>query len=291
MKQSEPANPTNLCNERNTICIQGLDNAAEISGYCDLGMKREALRLTRKLLEKRRILPDEFSEALRTIGVYASFKSFKKWKPKFEAAYERQSRKFKRKTRPLMVEIYGSMGEWESAIQFLSVRKPSSAGEAFFGMEALLELDNLQDAKVLAARCKRALSCATSRFEQSVLLTGLGEYYSRIQRWDDALAAWEHMPLEQPFRRDALNGIVKIHLARALHAATRGLQLLSELKENPDKEIQLIAPGNDLALTLDAEKELLKFKRGIEKVLPEKVRKDLGMSSQRVDDPRPENGL
>src|SRR6266700_3168604 len=278
MRQSKPANPRSLRTGRSAALFHGSAIAAEISGYVDIGMKKEALRLTRKLLEKRRILPDEFSEALWTIGVYASFKSFKKWKPKFEAAYERQSRKFKRKTRPLMVEIYGSMGEWESAIQFLSVRKPSSAGEAFFGMEALLELDNLQDAKVLAARCKRALSCATSRFEQSVLLTGLGEYYSRIQRWDDALAAWEHMPLEQPFRRDALNGIVKIHLARALRAIDRGLKALSELKDNPDSENQLSLPGNDLALTAQAEKELLRFKRGIEKVLPEDTQKQLGIA-------------
>jgi len=84
------------------------------------------------------------------------------------------------------------------------------------------------------------------------------------------------MPLEQPFRRNALSGIVKAHLALALESAKRGLQLL---------------PNNDEKMTVQAERELLKFKRGIEKLLPEKVREDLGMSSQRVDDPRPENGL
>src|SRR6266704_5047809 len=113
MNQSEPVNPRSLRTGRSATLFHGSTIAAEISGYVDIGMKGEALRLTRKLLQKRSILPDEFSEALRTIGVYASFKSFKKWKPKFEAAYERQSRQFKRKVRPLMVEIYGSMGEWE----------------------------------------------------------------------------------------------------------------------------------------------------------------------------------
>jgi hypothetical protein len=33
-----------------------------------------------------------------------------------------------------------------------------------------------------------------------------------------------------------------------------------------------------LGLTIDAEKELLKFKRGIEKLLPEDARKELGIS-------------
>src|SRR5439155_2490898 len=110
------------------------------------------------------------------------------------------------------------------------------------------------------------------------LLTALARYYSRVRRWYDATNAWEHVPLEQPFRRDALSGIVKIHLARALRAIDRGLKALSELKENPDSENQLSLPGNDLALTAQAEKELLKFKRGIEKVLTGKARKELGMS-------------
>jgi hypothetical protein len=35
--------------------------------------------------------------------------------------------------------------------------------------------------------------------------------------------------------------------------------------------------GNELALTLAAEKELLKFKRGIDKLLPEQARKELGI--------------
>src|SRR2546426_11736299 len=126
MKQSEPANPKNLRNQRNTICIQGSDIAAEISGYCDLGMKREALRLIRRVLAKRRILPEEFGEAVRTIGV---FSDFKKWKSRLEAAYDRQSRRFKQKVRPYMVEMYGSLGEWKTALQFLSIRKPSSAIE------------------------------------------------------------------------------------------------------------------------------------------------------------------
>ena len=87
------------------------------------------------------------------------------------------------------------------------------------------------------------------------------------------------MPLEQPFRRDALSGIVKIHLARAFEAIECGLQWLAELKENPNNDNELCLPGNDLKLTLDAERELLKFKRGIEKLLPEKARKQLGLIS------------
>ncbi len=274
MEQTEPVNPRVMCSERTAGCVYDSSIAAEISGYIDIGMKDEALRLTRKVLEKRRILPDEFSVAVRTIGVYGS--SFKRWRTKLEAAYNRQSRRFKRKVRADMLGIYASLNDREIAVQFIDVRRPTYP-DVLFGMDALLKLNKLEEAQLLASQCAKALRSTTDRFEQSVLLTGLGEYYSRIQRWDDALAAWEHMPLEQPFRRDALSGIVKIHLARALRAIDRGLQALSELKKKPDNGNQLSLPGNDLALTAQAQKELLKFERRISKLLPEKAWKELGI--------------
>lgn len=80
---------------------------------------------------------------------------------------------------------------------------------------------------------------------------------------------------DQPFRRDAPSGIVKIHLGRAWEAIENGLKAVAELKRNP--ELSLCLPNNDLGLTCDAEKELLKFKRGIEKLLPEEARKELGI--------------
>jgi hypothetical protein len=280
MKQSEPANPRNLRTEGNAISFHGSAIAAEISGYADIGMKAEALRLVRRTLERRRILPEEFGEAVRTIGIFSSSKNLKKWKPRLEAAYNRQSRRFKREVRPLMVEMYGSMREWESALQFLSVRKPSSAGELFFGMETLLELNKLEEAKTLAALCRKALSFVTDRSEQSLLLEALASFFARTRDWDRAISAWQHASLEQPFRRDALSGIVKIHLSRAFEAAERGLEYVAELKKNPNNDHELVLPGNDLALTAQAENELLKFKRGIEKILSEKVRKELGVITE-----------
>ena len=49
-----------------------------------------------------------------------------------------------------------------------------------------------------------------------------------------------------------------------------------ELKRNPEPSLCL--PENDLRLTCDAERELLKFKRGINKLLPEETRKQLGIN-------------
>jgi hypothetical protein len=256
------------------MCFLGSAIAAEISGYADIGMKNDALRLVRKALEQRRIQPEEFSTAIRTIGILSDFK---KWKSKLEAAYNRQSRKFKRMVRPYMLEMYASLGEWEIALRFLSIRRPASTSDMFFGVGVLLELDKLEDARVLAIRCANALRDATSRFEQSLLLDALGSFFARTHSWDHAITAWQDAPLDQPFRREALSGIVKIYLARALEAVGIGLRSLAELKDNPDTQTELCLPDNDLALTTQAENELLKFKRGIEKLLPEKAWKHLGV--------------
>jgi hypothetical protein len=277
MKENEPVNPRTLCTERNAISFHDSAIAAEISGYADIGMKDEALRTVRRVLARRRILPEEFGEALRTIGIYLSSKTWKQWRRILEAAYNRQSRQFKRKVRSEMLSMYACLGESETALQFIELRKLSNSADVLFGMQVLLELDKLEDAQVLASRCWKALRRTPDRFQQAVILAALGAFFSRTRRWSGAIEAWEAMPLEQPFRSNALSGIVEIHLAGAFEAAERGLQRLADLKKNPNNDNELCLPGNDLKLTLDAEKELLKFKRGVNKLLPKETRKQLGI--------------
>ena len=280
MNQGEPVNPRSLPSGRSAALFHGSAIAAEMSGYVDIGMKREALRLARKVLEKHRILPEEFSETLRTIGIYVSFKTWKqRWKPTIEAAHNRQSLRFKRKVRSDMLGMYACLEEWETALKFVSVQKASSAVDVFHGMIVLLELQKLQAAQVLAARGKRALSKTTDQFEASLLIEALARFCARTHNWSSATELWRQAPLEEPFRENALSGIVQTHLARAYECVEIGLQKLAELKETPSNDNELCLPGNEMKLTRDAEKELLKFKRGIEKLLPAETRKELGITS------------
>src|SRR5437899_3858787 len=46
MEQSEPVNPRVMSSERTAGCVYDSTVAAEISGYIDIGMKDEALRLS-----------------------------------------------------------------------------------------------------------------------------------------------------------------------------------------------------------------------------------------------------
>src|SRR5438094_7119039 len=159
LEQSEPANPRSLSAERNALSFYGSAIAAEMSGCCDLGMKREALKLVRRILAQERILPEEFSEAVRTIGVHAD--KLKDWKSKLELAYNRQSGAFKRKVRSDMLSMYASMKDWDNARRFISMRNAWSADEIMFSMDVLLALDMLDDAKRLSRRCIRCLPLAS----------------------------------------------------------------------------------------------------------------------------------
>jgi hypothetical protein len=51
--------------------IQPQALAEELRGYCGAGMKDEALRITDAILEKRRLIPEEFFEVIRTVGVHS----------------------------------------------------------------------------------------------------------------------------------------------------------------------------------------------------------------------------
>src|SRR5262249_30083399 len=155
------------------------------------------------------------------------------------------------------------------ALQFVLVRKPSTAADMFHSMTALLALDKVQEAEALAARCKKALSKPTDRFDASLLIEALASFCARTHRWTEAIELWSQAPLEEPFRQNALSGIIQLHVAYAYESIEMALGRLTELKENPDERNELCLPGNDLALTTQAEKELLKFKRGLEKLLPE----------------------
>jgi hypothetical protein len=273
MKQSEPVNPKKARNGWNGTSIQESAITAELSGYTNLGMEKQALRITHVILDKKRITPEEFFQVIRAVGIYSGFQ---KWESKF-APHATDSQKFKRRVRSEMLDMYACLKEWETAGQFVSIRRPSSASDFLFGMDVLLELGKLEDAEVLATRCRKALPSATDKFEQSLLIEALACFCARTHRWDGAIAIWQRAPLDQAFRSNALSGIVEIHLARAFEAIQTGLKALAELKQNP--ELSLCVPQNDLGLTRDAEKRLLKFKRGIEKLLPEEVRKELGINA------------
>ncbi len=265
-------------NRSRTERIQPSVLAGEIRGCCDLGMKREALNLARAVFRKKRIAPEEFFEALRAVGVYSGFK---KWHERIQKAYDRQSHRFQSKCRPEMMELYAWLRDWKKAIQFLSISKITDAHEIFCAMEVLLALDKIEEAAELAKKCQKALSRTLDPEDQGVVASAFASFCARIGEWDKTIACLQRVPLDHGLRRDRLVGIVEIHLARAFEAVENGLQALAGLKRQSNSQFGLAVPDNDLALTRNAEKQLLKLRRRVEQLLPSETRKQLTIEERR----------
>jgi uncharacterized protein HemY len=241
-------------------------------------MKRQALRVVRKLLAKPRVAPIEIDAAVRTLGMFLPNAGMRKWGQMLEAAYGRQSKRSKHAVNGAMLGYYCSLYDWENAARFISTDQMKSPDGAFLVMDVLLETNRLDEAKQLAGKIEKMLARRHDRFAFALLITALGEYCQRVGEWDQALNLWRRAPLKEPFRRNALSGTVRIHLARALVSTRDGLEALDLLKRSPDQESSLSLPGNDDGITHDAEKELRRYKREIEKLLTAKRRRELGFS-------------
>src|SRR5262249_3682238 len=122
-----------------------------------------------------------------------------------------------------------------------------------------------------------------SDFDASLLCWSLGQFLARMRYWGDALEMWQQVPPDPSVARNVLTGIVGIHLARALEASEAAIQLLRQREEEHNGDLELCLPGLENDLAIDAAKELQKLKRGIEKLLSEKSRKQLGIPGQRIE--------
>ena len=150
-------------------------------------------------------------------------------------------------------------------------------------MYVLLELGRLDEAKVLGAQMGRLSNRAQEPFRRAFLIEGVPRCLARLGEWDAAAEVWGRAPLEQAFRADALVGLVHLYLARASNQTSAGLKSLKEIRQNVDLECAIIIPVNNEGITRDLEKELLKLKRKLEKLLPQK---SANTTQTRINAPR-----
>jgi hypothetical protein len=75
-----------------------------------------------------------------------------------------------------------------------------------------------------------------------------------------------------------VEGIVDIHVAAALLAIKRGLELVEKFNKNPNPEMETTLPGNDKKIQQRAEKRFRKLKKILAKIVPEKRQKELGLT-------------
>ena len=249
----------------------------EIRGCVHLGMKGEALKLARRTLKQTDIAENDFGEAVNAILVHAD--KCKPWSPMVEAAYARLAKHDKQAVRRWMLYFCSASKNYEAAIKFIPRRFVGEFDltELAFTCDIWLGLKRMDETDRLAKKLSWAVRQAAHPFMRTMLTRHLGEYYARKGLWNKAVEAWEFVRLDNIFIEEAVEGIVDIHVAAALLAIKRGSELVEKCNKNPDPEMETTLPGNDKKIQQRAEKRFQKLKKILEKIVPEKRQKELGL--------------
>lgn len=255
-----------------------LDLAAkELDGFVELGSTKEVKRLIREILWHPRPTAEALWGAVRAIG---TLDAPRRWRRDVEAAFTRSSRKEQRRAREAMLNFYSAIGEPELALPFCVLRDLRSPTELMFAMDVYLHLNKLSDAKKLERKCLNAIKRAENDFDTSCITDALGSFYARIRNWHRALEIWTIAPRDQPLARSAAVGIAEVFIAAAIDALNQELDKVIALKKKLPSGIEISLPGIEDTLLRRTEKDLLRLKRGLERLLPEKRRQALGLNDR-----------
>jgi|GEM_PF-2068317 len=247
----------------------------ELQGYLDLNMQTEARKIIRTILRHPFLNADGLAEAVRAIGM--GMKSPRVWRSFIEAAYRNLPSKERRGARASMLAYYNTVWDPDAALQFCSVRDLQSPADLMFAMDVLLHLGKLKEAKIIARKCESALNSDITRFDAGCLIDALASYCVRTRQWQRALELWSHAPREEPLARNAATGIAEAFIAAAMDAITGELAVVESLEKKASTELALSLPGVEDGMLQDTKKDLLRLKRGLERLIPEKRRVAFGL--------------
>jgi hypothetical protein len=249
---------------------------SELEGLLDLGATREAQKVIGRILVRSDVTVDAFWAAIRGIGMGPRPR---RWREKVENAYANLPKTEQRIARVTMLSYFHMINESRAALRFCSLRELRTAGDILFAMDVFLDQDKLKEAGRLAKRAEKYLAGCDDAFDLSCLIEAVASYHARMRRWQRASDLWSRAPRDQPLSSNASTGISEVFMAGALDAIQNELTTVAELKRRGrNAEMMLSLPGTEEGLFSDTEKRLLRTKRGLERLLPERRRKALGLA-------------
>ena len=261
--------------ERISERTSGLD---ELGGFVKLGMKREALKLARRTLKQADITAKAFNDALAAILTLAD--KCKPWTPVVEAAYAHLPKSDKQAVRHSMLYFYNSSRYYEAAGKFVPRRFVGEVNlmELVLTCKTWLELKRMDEMDKLAKILSRTIKETEHPFMRTQLSECLAEYYTRKGLWNKAVELWGFVQLDNIFCRNAVEGIVDIHVAGALLAIKRGFELVKKFNQSFDPKMETTLPGNDKVIQQQAEKKFRKLQKILEKIVPNERQRELGFA-------------
>jgi tetratricopeptide (TPR) repeat protein len=252
-------------------------SADDLDGFAAMGMKRDALRLARQNLKNRVITAGLFNRSVNVILFQSD--RLKSWSVLIEHAYARMSRREQGLARSWMFAYDYCLKDYARAARFIPRRFKGACDPHHLALatDTMLELGNRREARRLARRLPRAIREAGDPTEQAMLSCSLAEYLASEGKWNEAIRIWETVLSDSTFMENAVTGIMFVHVARALQTVHAGLQLLGKFKSQPDPQLEITLPGNEKVRLAKAERKLRRFEKLLERILPEKSWKELGI--------------
>ena len=247
----------------------------ELQGHLAINMAADARKITRELLRHPFLNANGLSEAVRAIGMAA--KSPRIWRSLIEEAYRTLPSKEQRRARAGMLAYYHMVWDPDAALLFCGFRDLQSPADLMFAMDVFLHFGRLKNAKVIARKCENALNSDITRFDAGCLIEALASYYARSRQWQRALELWSHAPRDEPLARNAATGMAEVFIAAALDSITGELAVVESLEKKAFTELALSLPGIEDGMLNDTKKELLRLRRGLERLLPVKKRVAFGL--------------
>jgi hypothetical protein len=244
-----------------------------------LSMKDDASQRARKALKQKVITATAFNAALDAI---LSFEvGGTSWTRLVESAYERLPKRERPAVRFLMMSFRSSCLNHDGVLRLMPKRFTGEFDlvELSYVMEAAFALGKTELTRQLAKRLTHATHAADHPLMRSLLRLDLAEYLSREGEWDEALAVLEAVQSDETLTEDAVTCMVEVHAVRALLALRRGLHLVKEDNQNIDPETELALPDEAKAIRGQAAREFRRLQRILERIVPKKRQKELGINA------------
>lgn len=184
----------------------------ELEGYTGLGMKREALRLIRRILRQPKVTAVQFEEAVGTL--FTTENRLKRWRKHVEAGYARLSARGQRRARFWMLSFFHSAHDYTSASRFIPERFRSPYGmiELAFAWDIWGALENEQALARHFDQMADWAERAEDPFMRGNLFASLGDYCLHRAWWRRAVECYKEIPVESANAHQAV-------IVGVLHAA------------------------------------------------------------------------
>jgi tetratricopeptide (TPR) repeat protein len=255
----------------------------ELDGYVQLGMRREATALARKLLEAPTVSAPEFERTYQAV-VRMNFMfpgdPLSKLRAAFESAFSHLPSSARKEVQNRMLGLYFNLGDYRKAEHFVRP-KPLSDADICLTLEVLTRLGRLTKAKRMARHAETALK---STSQPEFLHLALSRFYARIGDYPKAVEQLSEVNFDKWNGPTAAFELAEIKIADAIRTIRRGVRALGKYRDAPDKYAKEYPPGldtsqsvNKSALAAHYQIRLMDLLENLEEFLPARQQKAFGL--------------